>query len=268
MPEAEQSPAQLSGDGPTAAPALGAMGSRASLPEVPRSGPAGHRAGQLTVASCLALISSNTLIKPCEGRDGRIQPNEVCWEDIPGAWQRDPWCSNASSPCVLLLPSAPEPKPPRCAHGLPRISAVARPPRWHLSRAAGQQLQPHTAQAGPCRRPLPQEPAQLDRLTQLWVQRGTAASACASAPPGAGQGCKGLGQPKSGSRPHPEPGGVGVDHSSPLKSHMSFLPILQQCLGVRHCLSPAPLTPEQEHPQDPHHPQEAPAAAAPQVISH
>lgn len=44
--------------------------------------------GVFTVASCLALISSNPLINWCEGWDSKIQPNEVPWEDIPGAWSR------------------------------------------------------------------------------------------------------------------------------------------------------------------------------------
>lgn len=186
----------------------------------------------LTGASCLALIPSNTLIKRCEGQDGRIQPNEVCWEDIPGAWHRDPCCSNAFSPCVLLLPSAPEPRPPHCAHGLVRISAVAMTPAL----ATAQELQssscrPTQPGLGPCRRrALSQEPAQRGQADPSCGCRGEELPLLCFYPTRCWAGCKGLGQPTSGSRPHPEPGGVGVDHSSLLKSHMCFLPHLQQCL--------------------------------------
>lgn len=90
---------RYSGDGPRSAPALGAslgpgepcVTLRDTL-ECPQRCQGWALQGftrspdVFTVAACLALISSNTLINCYEGCDSRIQPNEVPWENIPGSW--------------------------------------------------------------------------------------------------------------------------------------------------------------------------------------
>lgn len=201
-----------------------------------------------------------------------------------------PRCSNAFSPCVLLLPSAPESQTPTpCPRRGRDLSSGHDHHFGNFPRAAVQQLYSHAAQAAgdaggrrvggaagtpgdPCHR----HPAELGQADPSWGCSGCKGEELPLLLPCSvlGRAARGWGSPYPGpdlSRgASPEPGGMGVDHSSPNVTTLTcaFCFTCSRAWERGSCLSPAPLTSEQKHPQGPHHTQEALAAAPPQVISH
>lgn len=186
-----------------------------------------------------------------------------------------PRCSNAFSPCVLLLPSAPERQTPTpCPWPGQDLSSGHDHHFGKFPGAAVQQLYSHTAQAAGDAggwEVSQAAPFSWDRL----IRAGAAVDA-------KGKSCLFLCfcrsrcwaahiQVQTSAKVQVQSQeGWGGSQLSPEVTTLTcaFSSTCSSAWERGSCLSPAPLTSEQKHPQGPHHTQEALAAAPPQVISH